>query len=82
MREGLLYLSLHRLLIQRWGVNQVVHYKELAQALGRHFLVPKPLRYKVLIEMQKKNLIEKKTGRRFIILGKDNLLLENDREVI
>ena len=53
----ILYLSLHNLLKNRYGVNRVISVKEMFCELGKHFLVKRNLRYFVIKEMVEMNLL-------------------------
>lgn len=56
---GLLYLSLHNQLKKKYGINSIISRKEFFCKLGKHFMIPIDLRYYILLEMVKTNLIEK-----------------------
>ena len=59
MKEDLsvLYFSLHNHLKKKFGYRPISN-KEFFALLGRHFLIPKPLRIVVLKEMEQRELIE------------------------
>lgn len=56
---GILYLSLHNLLTRKFGVNKELSKKEMFCELGKHFLVPKPLKIIVIKEMEDLKLIKR-----------------------
>ena len=58
-KVGLLYLGLHNQLTKKFGENVIIPRKEFYTKIGKHFLLPKNLRYLVLKEMEKVELIEK-----------------------
>jgi len=51
IKIGILYISLHNLLIRKLGNQRVISRKELFQHIGKHYLVPKKLRPILLKEM-------------------------------
>lgn len=55
---GILYLGLHNHLIRCFGENQIITRKEFFEKIKRHWLIPKQIRYLVIVEMKEKNLIE------------------------
>ena len=59
---GLLYLGLHNQLVKRYGINKEVRRKEFFAKLGRHYQIPKDLRYYIIKEMVDLHLIEKVNG--------------------
>jgi hypothetical protein len=59
LKIGLLYIGLHNQLKKKYGVNCIFSRKELFCKLGKHSQLPKPLRYYIIEEMCKKNLMEK-----------------------
>jgi len=52
-----LYFSLHNHLRKKFGQKPIPN-KEFFALLGRHFLIPKPLRIIVLKEMEQRKLVE------------------------
>ena len=56
-RIGLLYLSLHNHLKKKFGYKPISK-RDFFALLGRHFLIPKPLRIVILKEMEQEELIE------------------------
>jgi len=52
-----LYLSLHNHLKKKFGYK-LISKKDFFALLGRHFLIPKPLRIVVLKEMEQRKYIE------------------------
>ena len=54
---GLLYLSLHNHLKKKFGYKPITK-KDFFALLGRHFLIPKPLRIVIMKEMEERVLIE------------------------
>lgn len=68
LEKGLLYLSLHRALINKWGVNAEIRIKVFYHKVGEHFLVPKNLRPVILREMEEKNLLSRPNCRVIKIL--------------
>lgn len=69
---GILYLALHNLLIKKHGGDNVITRKTFFCHIGKHSLVPKPLRCIVLKEMSRMNLIEK--------VGRDNIKILPQKE--
>jgi len=65
----ILYLSLYSLLIRRYGINNSVTRKELHCELGKHFIVPKPLRDAVIYELKDLNILDKIERNKYIILN-------------
>lgn len=65
----ILYLSFHNLLKKKFGVNVTISRKEVFSELGRHFLVPKPLRIIVLKEMEEMQLIEIKDRDHLVVFN-------------
>ena len=63
-----LYFSLHNHLKKKFG-NKPLSKKEFFALLGRHFLIPKPLRIVVLKEMEQRKLVE--------MIDKQNLVVSN-----
>jgi len=78
IKEGILYLSLHNLLRKKFGINTTITKKELFCELGKHFLVPKPLRSIVIIEMEKRKLL-KEVDRRNVEILVCEIDLEKDQ---
>ena len=56
IKEGILYLSLHNVLVRAYP-EMVISRKIVHERLGRHFLIPKNLRDIVLKEMKEKGLL-------------------------
>lgn len=67
----LLYLSLHCLLKNKYGVGNTISRKEFYGELGRHFLIPKNLRSVVMAELREMNLIKIKDRDNIILLDYD-----------
>jgi len=61
LKIGLLYLGLHNQLVNKFGVNRIITNKELFCKLGKHYIIPKSLRYIVLKEMEELKLVKKET---------------------
>ena len=80
LKIGLLYLSLHNRLDKNSGRDKLITRKEFFCIMGKHFLVPKNLRYLVIKEMIDRNLI-KEENHEFKILNTD-LDLEEDANKI
>jgi len=55
---GILYLGLHNQLVKKFGINGIIKRKEFFCKLGKHGQIPKNIRYLVIKEMEKKELIE------------------------
>ena len=62
-QTGILYLCLYNLLKRKHGLR-IINKKEVFCELGKHFLVPKPLKLLVIQEMEDKKLIK--------VLDRDN----------
>jgi len=58
IKIGILYLGLHNQLIKKYGINGIIKRKEFFCKLGKHGQIPKQIRHLVIIEMQKKHLLE------------------------
>ena len=58
LKIGILYLGLHNQLIKKYGINGIIKRKEFFCKLGKHGQIPKQIRHLVIIEMQKKHLLE------------------------
>jgi hypothetical protein len=54
----LLYLALHNQLTKKHGINNTLTRKEFYIKLGKHYMIPKSLRYVVIKEMEEMNLIK------------------------
>jgi len=80
LKVGLLYLSLHNRLDKNSGRDKLITRKEFFCIIGKHFLVPKNLRYLVIKEMIDRNLIEEENNK-IKILNTD-LNLEEDSNKI
>jgi len=80
LKIGLLYLSLHNQLNKNSGRDKLISRKEFFCIIGKHFLIPKSLRYLVIKEMIDRNLI-KEENNKFKILNTD-LSLEEDTNKI
>jgi len=80
LKVGLLYLSLHNRLNKNSGRDKVITKKEFFCVIGKHFLVPKHLRYLIIKEMIDKNLIKKEKDKLKIL--NTNLDLEKDTDKI
>ena len=59
LKIGLLYISLHNQLAKKFGVNSHITKKDLFTKLGKHYMIPKPLRPLIIKEMINKNLLER-----------------------
>jgi len=59
LKIGLLYLGLHNQLIHKFGLNKKVSIKEIFCKLGKHYILPKNMRYIAIKEMEELKLIEK-----------------------
>ena len=80
LKVRLLYISIHNQLNKNSGRDKLVTRKEFFCVIGKHFLVPKNLKYLVIKEMIDKNLI-KEENHEFKILNTD-LNLEEDANKI
>ena len=58
LKIGILYLGLHNQLVKKYGVNGIIKRKEFFCKLGKHGQIPKQIRHLVILEMQKKKLLE------------------------
>jgi len=76
---GLLYLGLHNQLVKKYGENSTITRKEFFCKLGKHYMIPKDLRYWIIKEMVKVNLIERISRDKIKIL-KCDINLEGDRQ--
>jgi hypothetical protein len=73
-KVGLLYLGLHNQLTKKYGVEVIVSRKVFFTKLGKHFIMPKNLRYLVLKEMEDARLVEK--------VDRDNIkILKTDLDI-
>ena len=72
----ILYLSFYNLIINRYGLNNYITRKELHCELGKHFVVPKLLRDKVILECRSINILTKQDKKNYIILKNQDLLNE------
>jgi len=68
-KTEVLYFSLHHHLRKKFGYKPISK-KEFYALLGRHFLIPKPLRIIVLKEMEQRKFIE--------MIDKQNLRVSGD----
>lgn len=68
LKIGLLYLSLHNQLIKRVGINRIINRKDFFCIIGKHFLIPKNLRYLIIKEMEYRKLINQITNDEIHIL--------------
>ena len=59
LKIGLLYLGLHNQLVKKFGVNKMLTRKEFFCKLGKHYIIPKNLRYLIILEMVEKKLVER-----------------------
>lgn len=57
--KGLLYLSLHNLLLKKVGSFRRITTRDFFCILGKHYLVPKSMRPLIIKEMIKRDLIIK-----------------------
>ncbi len=78
-KVGLLYLGLHNQLVKKYGVNSVITRKELFTKLGKHYMIPKDLRYHIIREMVKMNLMEI-VNRDLIKVLKSDINIEEDKD--
>jgi hypothetical protein len=74
---GLLYLSLHNQLKKSVGMNKTLTRKELFTILGKHFLIPKPVRACIIRELELMKMV-KRLDRDNIKLLDYNLDIERD----
>jgi len=58
LKIGILYISLHNLLVRKEGLNKIISRKALFIHIGRHYLVPRKLRPVLLKEMCNRKLLE------------------------
>lgn len=58
LKKGILYLGLHNQLIKKYGAGGIIKRKEFFCKLGKHGQIPKQIRYLVIKEMEKKELVE------------------------
>ena len=77
LKKGILYISLHNLLVRKEGNNKVISRKDLFIHIARHFLVPKKLRPILLKEMCDKKLLEQ-VNRDFYKILECDIDLNND----
>ena len=75
IKIGILYICFYNLLMKRFGSNRI-RRKEIFCELGRHFLVPKSLRDKVIQEMEIMGLLQR-ADRDNIDVMKSKLDVEN-----
>lgn len=68
---GLLYVSLHHQLKKKVGVNNIIDKKKFFEILGKHYLVPKNLRFVVVKEMEKRCLVKMESKNNIIVLNCD-----------
>lgn len=54
----LLYLALHNQLCKKFGSGNLFTRKEFFTKLGKHYMIPKNLRYQVIKEMEEMNLLK------------------------
>ena len=80
LKIGILYLGLHNQLIHKFGLNRVVSIKEVFCKLGKHYILPKNLRYIAIKEMEELKLIEK-YGRNHIKILDCKLDLNKEEDV-
>jgi hypothetical protein len=59
LKIGLLYLSLHNVLLKKYKVNSIIQRKEILRQIGIHAHATCGLRDYVIKEMIKKGLLEK-----------------------
>lgn len=62
LKIGLLYLSLHNQLSKNADRNKILSRKEFFCIIGKHFLIPKSLRYLIIKEMVVKKLIKEENN--------------------
>ena len=72
------YLSCHKLLKRKFGINRPVSRKIIFGELGRHFLIPKNLRENAIKELEEMKLMKKVDRDNVIILSSD-LALDDDK---
>lgn len=64
---GLLYLGLHNQLVKKYGEKTVITRKEFFEKIGRHYMLPKNLRYLIIKEMAEMGLLKQ--------INRDNLMI-------
>ena len=80
LNNKILYLSFHNSLKKKFGVNRIIHKKEIIIKLGRQFLVPKNLRVLALKELENMGLFKQESRDHFKILEGFCDLEENPKE--
>jgi len=69
LNDGILYASLYNLIKKKHGIGVIIPKKALFSELGRHFLVPKNLRYAVIKEMEQRKMIKVEDKSSIVVLS-------------
>lgn len=76
---GILYISLYQQLRNNIGMSRIITRERFFTILGKHYLVPKPLRDLVIKEMEQRQLIKCNSKETIEVLNCDYDLTEPNK---
>ena len=79
---GLLYLGLHNQLVKKYGNETIITRKEFFCKLGKHYMIPKELRYWIIKEMENAKLIRRINRDKIKILKSKISINCNSKELL